>query len=813
MRSQLRRLIEVASKQPPLEKSQSALALTRIALQHLCLGLAEWILHRYRLDERLELDPDIPFSDLRMPSDGTLAAALPRLLVAAENLGWVGITRPFWAALPTGRPALRLLGGGQGTLEKVLGAFVAERNDGVEGHGIPGARDADAMIDVARLLEERLGHALPVMSTENRFSLPDPPRQPLALSLLRPSGGDLLCYREIRAKPGGKCQIRAQRMESLTDRREEIWESIDVLDVRASAWPLYRDLRTGDPEWRPLVLVPDRLTAHFRGREQQIADLIDWCNDSESRACMLFGDGGIGKTTLILEFVHRLLDGTVSTPWRPELITFYTAKQTRWGFDGLELLRPAPGNVVDLAVSVFRGLSDEAADRAWFDKSAEQVIDRISTYLASEWGIKKHEHLLILDNTETMASSDEDVRLLAKHVMLLSRKVGRVVLTSRRREPIEARQIEVPPLAPAEAVALLRSRGLELGRTPILQAGDAKLRHICERLGSRPLVLEVFLQVLRDHGLSLERAYDRVLQMERQDLGEFLYADAWRRFSARVRDLLLLMTRVADALDEPLIKLCCQAASVSVQEAHDAIAESRGIASVTRIDGQLQVVFGPDFLRYMASKEDWTREVPLLEAVSLVRRRYDEFLRSRDAKIMDRVSLAYRRPFARVAWLAFREERWADCEYYYELAVTEDPTNGLLFDRYAYFLFTRRRFEEARAKADEAIRHAPNDAEPWFTRGMIAARLGHEDQASASLKRAEALGKPRHLCHLQLAYALVNAKPSPIPEAQAALTEAQRSLPQNSPPYLREKHLREVRALETRVSAIARAQKRAQPGS
>ncbi|MFP3670156.1 hypothetical protein SB717_34265, partial [Priestia sp. SIMBA_032] len=88
-----------------------------------------------------------------------------------------------------------------------------------------------------------------------------------------------------------------------------------------------------------MALIPDRLTADFTGREREIEELTEWTNDFGSRACMLYGDGGIGKTTLAVEFVWRLLEGTVKSEFKPELITFFTAKKTRWGIGGLEIIR------------------------------------------------------------------------------------------------------------------------------------------------------------------------------------------------------------------------------------------------------------------------------------------------------------------------------------------------------------------------------------------------------------------------------------------------------------------------------------------
>jgi len=54
-----------------------------------------------------------------------------------------------------------------------------------------------------------------------------------------------------------------------------------------------------------------------------MSELEEWWNDLDFRTCLVFGDGGIGKTTLVLEFLHRLLEVPPDNlSWRPDLIFF-----------------------------------------------------------------------------------------------------------------------------------------------------------------------------------------------------------------------------------------------------------------------------------------------------------------------------------------------------------------------------------------------------------------------------------------------------------------------------------------------------------
>lgn len=794
-------LQEARSLRSSAEARQATIALVRITLQHACISLAEWSIQARRISaaNSVNLVP-LPLGKLRNPSDGTLVSVLAELLVAAENDGWNGVSRPFWQVVDSSRPCVRLSRSGTATLEKVLEGFVRSRNDGVEGHGIPSSSFPEVELDVVELIVEKLSHVLPNMTSPNGdlvIEIAD--GTPYTLKLLRMYGTDLICYRRIQKSIARKCIVQAQRQTSLFGREEVVYETEDILNTPdINNYSQYELWRSYDEYWSPFALIPERLTDHFTGREKELNELSDWADDLESRTCMLFGDGGIGKTTLAVEFLHRVLEGQIRTKWRPELITFYTAKQTRWGLRGLEIIRVREVGVVDTVVAIVRALESKPLEREWFNRDTDTVIQQLASYLQG-WGIDRNSHLLILDNTETMATNEEDIRALAYQIRELSRKIGRVLLTSRRREAIEAQPIEIKPLDEEESVRFLRARATALNRQPILQAGISTVRQYARRLGNKPLVLEVFIQALGEHSISLERAYDRVLRMLRQDLGEFLYTDAWNRMSDSMRHLLLLMTRVTDLHDELLLKLCCLQVGVTVIEANEVLEESRGIASLSRINGHLQIAFSSEFMKYCENRTLHIGGVvcPTSNSVSTVRRRYREFLKSVPVKIHDRVSRAYRHVYARAAWLAYQEERFDECELFYEEAIIADRTNGWLFDRYAYFLFSQQRLSEALEKSTRATQLIDEDPDSWFTRGMIEARLGRTRQAINSLNKAMENGKEFHLCLLQKAYAYLNNTPPDEASASECLEMSKGKTPENDP--YRWKHMEELRSVQNRI--------------
>ncbi|MFP3492859.1 hypothetical protein SB759_01430 [Pseudomonas sp. SIMBA_059] len=810
MKDRLQKLLEdsrgLASE---AERRNAHIAMLRMLLQHSCLTLAEVILEKRRRSKRQDIGfQRLPLDSLYSPADGTLFSALLEMLVIAANENLSNFNRSLWLDSTQDRACWRLL---QRTekknAERLISTLIVIRNDGVEGHGLPGENDIEAESDALVFVIDALSPVLPKMSTtKSRYEFLLPNNETYQLKTLRPFDGNIICYRSIRKGTPGICIFRVQIERDWFFKEETSYEAPDIFESQHMGESLkYEIRRSYHQEWSPLALIPDRLTADFTGREREIEELTEWTNDFGSRACMLYGDGGIGKTTLAVEFVWRLLEGTVKSEFKPELITFFTAKKTRWGIGGLEIIRLDEVGVADVAATIPKALDGGYLDKSWYSKPPLELIQALSGYLANDWGVPKESHLLILDNTETMASNDEEVRMLSRQILELSRRVGRVLLTSRRREALEAHQIEIKPLSDDESFSFLKARAAALERNPILNAAKSTLVRYSKALGNKPLVLEVFVQALGEHGIGLKQAFDRVMKMQAQDLGEFLYIDAWSRMSIPMRKLLLLMTRVSDVHDDTLLKLCCGSVGISVLEAHEALEESRGIAQLSKFDDHSQILFASEFLKFCAERSlaVGSEKFPSAETVEQIKGRYLDFLKHKSSLVTDRVEKAYRHPYARVAHTSYKEGRVDDCELFYELAVTADTGNGWLYERFAFFLSTKRsgRQNEALDWAMKATQLIPEDPDAWFTKGAIESRLGLTNDAKNSLERSSVFGKPRHLCLLQLAYAYANEKPENLTLADKALALAVAEAPTRD--SLLWKFQSEVARLKTRLDRAA----------
>lgn len=765
----------------------AVLGIFRIAMQHACVALGEWIVSALREHpSRLSGYTSVDIGAFSQPADGSLVSLLSQLFVAAENVGWRSVGRHYWEQVELPEELRPLTGTSRANLETVLMAFVRSRNDGAEGHGLPGGYNPRTDIAVVRSLLRGVISVLPVAAKDGeKLLLPTHGDRPAEeLVTLRLSDGNPICYRKLRRTSAGRVQVDAQVQKSLLTRGDLTYEVQNVLlDLPRAATPEYSiEEPTWTDSWKPFVHIPDRLasTDVFTGRAKEMSALADWADDPDSRKCMVWGDGGVGKTTLVVEFLHRLLEGKAGVSWRPELITFYTAKKTRWGLQGLEQISAQDIGVADVALDVARMLTTPNLERAWFEKSPREVIQRLAT-LQADMKVTRDSHLIVLDNTETMARNDADIQALASQINELSKRVGRVILTSRRREQIEALPIQTENWTDVEGAEFLRKRGAVLRCTSIQQAGDATLRKYSRLLINKPIAIEVFVQAASASGVSLDSAFQRVQRMQRQDLGQFLYDDAWARLSPELRRVLLLMSRLGDSHDQYLMQLCCQRTDVTVAAASEAIEESRGIASVSRFEGTLQVTFNPEFYNYCVERWELIdgKRTPTEDDVDWVRRRYGEFVASASTQVYDRNVRAFRVPAARAAWKSFTENKFDAALDYYEIAALEDPENGWLFDRFAYTLMKMRRWEAALEKAGKAVLLLPTDPEVFFTKGMIESRRGAVEAAVRDLDRAAVLGKPKHLCEMQKAYAYVYSTPSNLSEARVCLDQARRAAPKD----------------------------------
>lgn len=733
----------------------------RLLLQQLVFGMLEWASAQPSRDG-VFLRTGLA-SELTHASDGTLVDALEEVAIYCEQLGWQGASRHLFTPISDTAPCRELCGSTDGTTSSLLRGMVRLRNDGAEGHGLPGDYRRDAERDCLRTVVEHLACLLPTVSDRGDLFI-GPSEVKVPLKFLRIFDGRPALIRSLKTIDSARIRVDAQYQDKRGRRQAIRFDAKNFFSLLGST--IVPSYSTWTNSWNPLCYLPERTTESFQGRLEEVQQLSEWMDDTDSRTCLIYGDGGVGKTTLIVEYLHRFLseDPDVKVKWRPQVVSFYTAKKWRWGVDGVELIASGNPNLLGLIAHLHVLLLGRVASPEFYRLDAPQAAVRLQQLMQDELGIERDDHLIVVDNSETLISSDKDVELLGKELREISRRLGRVIITSRRREVLEATPVLVDKLKPLDAINLIKERARSLRVRAIDRADGAQLLQVVSELGTKPVVVEAFVQALSSPAsATIDKAKARVAGMLRHDLGEFLFADAWSRYSSDMKKLLLLMARVADVHDARQFAICCEICLVALPAAEEALEESSGIASLIRLSTGLEVAFSQNFLAFIRDKtiSIGGKTYPTNADVELARHKYSQFVRSVQTFTGDRIAPAFRTPLAKAAHRARQEGRLSDALHLYQQAVLADPGNGWLFDRFAWFLFhDLRDFRSGLAEARRATELLPDEGEVWVTRGIVESRLGEYRMCEASLKRAEACGVDKVRTSTQRAWGYLKASPA-----------------------------------------------------
>ncbi|SPA38613.1 hypothetical protein CBM2606_A150098 [Cupriavidus taiwanensis] len=562
----------------------------------------------------------------------------------------------------------------------------------------------------------------------------------------------ICCFREIARKSDGW----RYRYQTLNISESE--EGIGFISPESALPRLLSEnrsilnSRSISDNWHPIFILPIKQTTSFLGRGEQINHLAEWWDDEYSRTCLLYGEGGIGKTTLALEFINRVLDEEIEVKWNPEYIFFFSSKQTRWGVNGMERIPGVEANLSEAIIRLISSLDIVKIDQGWYTATPTDLVNRAGQ-LINEVGLKD-KVLIIIDNAENLIRKRQDESDLAALIRLMSRKIGRVLLTSRRREEIEAEPINVPPLIDDDAADLL----LELLREFAVDANTdrGRLKTFVNRIGCKPILIEFLAKYAAMTHASLERGVQEILKQESGDLGQFLFADSWGRIEENSRHVFMAIAQLGGFVDDVLLSLVTESFSVRRDDWMSAYEETR-YGDTSFYSGKQEIILDEGARSFISGRyQELPKEIKraLDVAVQQCKAKYTEYLSAQRVEIMDRVEQAFVHPLARQAKIATAKGDKESAKNFFEQAIIADSSNPYLFDRFAWFTMKYlREMDVAENLAKHAFSLAPTDHEVNFTLGMIYARKGDVANADKHLNLARAGGKERNLILLQMAHA------------------------------------------------------------
>lgn len=701
------------------------------------------------------------------PSDGLpvelldRAVALVRSLICAEFLnGWY--ERSEHNEIP---------------FVKLMDNWVQFRNRVF--HGVPDQHDVSEwqpkMLSLLKAAVHVFADAIPELLIDKNMLVLGPKYGNLTVTTPLTHEKKAIVIREISARKG-LWKIKAKQL---------CWtQSLDILldidssnvfrqqsDERTSKFN-YTTLFLNDRRYGVLQNVPTRQTRTFEGRKKELDTLLEWINEpAESKSCLIYGDGGYGKTTLTLEFLNNILDGQTQISSPPEIISYHTAKMTKWTDQGMIHCRgisSAMGESIRELMYCFQ----DVLGKEWYTIDGMDLINKIQTELIAQ-GYKRDDILLILDNTETLTSSTSDTEELNRFFEQVARKIGRIIITSRRREDLGAKPIKVTQLAEAESLLLITRLANEYDAKPIKQAGEPKLRKACAQLMHKPLLIDALVKYIARTPISIDDALNNVLRKTNDQLLEFLYEDAWQRMNDGQKNVFFVLVLITCPADEFSVGYACQEIGIPHDEFISSLEETYFSNQSKRGNTyQLEIV---DLARQFFQQQLGKLSKDALGIVKSCADSVDTFAREKEAiereYKSDRISQAFKVQYAKAAKVAAEKGQIEDARDYYELAIQEDPLNSALHDRFAWFLLHKAHDVDTAFKiSKQSVELDPKNPDALINLGIIHYRRYELDDGDSFIARAFAEGKSESICFLRMGIGRYHAaRTSTDPKAGLAL--------------------------------------------
>ncbi|WP_417225973.1 tetratricopeptide repeat protein [Amphritea sp.] len=501
--------------------------------------------------------------------------------------------------------------------------------------------------------------------------------------------------------------------------------------------------------------IPVRQTDTFEGRKKELGRLKEWVDDEDSRYCLVFGDGGYGKTTLVLEMLNQFLESQLDfNEPLPTVISYHTAKSTRWTEEGLvHLTGISP--IMDECVRDLMRFFDPILKKDWYTVSGRQLINKAVGVL-QENKLSRDDILLVIDNTETLATTIEEVRDLGEFLKILGKFVGRVIITSRRREFIEATPIVIEGLSENEGMNLMKRLAKDFRAIPILQAGEPRLRRVSMQLMHKPILLEALVKYIARSDLGIDVAIENLFKKTSEDLLEFLYEDAWARMNQLQKEVFFVLVNISSPIDQNSVGRMCLEVGIqntefqsSLEETHFAILTDYGRTFTIELVDLARRFFLQQFGKIDPSDKERIQSLAVkIDQYSAEREKVEKEYKT------DRIAEAFRSEYARSAKVYADKGDVENAVEMYELAIEDDPVNSSLHDRFSWLLLNKaNKFEYAKRMSEKAFELDPSNCDAIVGLALACYRLKDINEGDKYIDEAERKGRSQSFCLLRKAIA------------------------------------------------------------
>jgi LuxR family glucitol operon transcriptional activator len=269
--------------------------------------------------------------------------------------------------------------------------------------------------------------------------------------------------------------------------------------------------------------LPDFDETGFIGRQKDVED-IKKILLSNNRVISIIGDGGIGKTALILKVAYDLVDLGKDCPF--DIIIWTSAKATMLTSQGINEIKDSLKDFSGLVNSI-----SEVVDNSI--KNSENQFEEILEYL-SVFNV-----LLIIDNLETIHS--EEIRNFIRE----AQQKCKIAITSR----IGLGELEYPRvlngLNEIESTKLIREFSRMRNNSVLLGLDQCTLASISKKLYYNPLAIKWFVS-----SVELGSTPNQVLN-NKDDLLNFCLTNVYDKISPEskliIRTLLAARKNLSDA--------------------------------------------------------------------------------------------------------------------------------------------------------------------------------------------------------------------------------------------------------------------------